>query len=30
MAIQGCDLDEAQMLLDRNDQKLRPILGPPR
>jgi len=30
MAIQGCDLEEALSLLDRSDQKLRPILGPPR
>ena len=30
MAIQGCDLDEALLQLDRSDQKLRPILGPPR
>lgn len=30
MAIQGCDLEEALMQLERSDQKLRPILGPPR
>jgi N-acetylmuramic acid 6-phosphate etherase len=30
MAIQGCDLEEALAQLDRSDQKLRPILGPPR
>ncbi len=30
MAIQGCDLEEALSLLERNDQKLRPILGAPR
>ena len=30
MAIQGCELDEALLLLERNGQKLRPILGPPR
>ena len=30
MAMRGVSLEEAQRLLDQHDQKLRPILGPPR
>jgi N-acetylmuramic acid 6-phosphate etherase len=30
MTVRGVDLDEAKQLLDRHDDKLRPILGPPR
>jgi N-acetylmuramic acid 6-phosphate etherase len=30
MAMRGISLEEAQRLLDQHDQKLRPILGPPR